>query len=152
MFVLGRPALSAIAGILFGVAWLIFIDGVVYQAHFSFSPSVTFPMYLPGIVGTIGLVMANIVKVESLSATTFLFNDGMSGKIRAWLLVSFVVSFGAIAAAIWIMIGVFMPPNNRDPNTEWPGIAMVIQTSIMFLSSITLIWAKSTGSSEYDSL
>jgi hypothetical protein len=52
------------------------------------------------------------VDLDSLNPASWLFDDGVSTKVRVWLYVSFFLSFCAIGGAIWIMAAVYMPPHN----------------------------------------
>eukprot|EP01133_Synstelium_polycarpum_P000231 gene231-281_t len=93
--------------------------------------------------------MANIVSLDSLNDSSFLSSDeGTATKIRVWLFVSFAVSFGCIAGAIWIMAAVFMPPHNKNPDAQWPGIALTVQNLLIFISSLVLMYAKSRKEEE----
>lgn len=48
---------------------------------------------------------ANVVTLEELNPASF-FDESISNRLRAWLFVAFLFSFGAIAAAIWLMAAV----------------------------------------------
>ncbi|EGG14459.1 transmembrane protein [Cavenderia fasciculata] len=147
-----RKFLSTFSGILFGVAWFLWIDGHVYEntrnaATPGFGPSIQWVYYLPGIFSTVGLVMANIIKLDGLNSSSFLGDDSYVTKIRIWLFVSFAINFGCIAGSVWIMAATFMPPHVNS-NAEWPGIALTLQNVLIFLSSLTLMYSKSRNEDE----
>ncbi|EFA84152.1 transmembrane protein [Heterostelium album PN500] len=143
-----KKVLAFLAGAFFSIGWFIWIDGHVYENHRNretdgFGPSIQWVYYLPGIFATVALVMTNIVNIESLSGSSFLSDEGTSTKIRIWLFLSFAISFGCVAAAIWIMAAVFMPPHNKNSDAEYPGIALTVQNVMIFISSLTLMYSKS---------
>ncbi|GAM23304.1 hypothetical protein SAMD00019534_064790 [Acytostelium subglobosum LB1] len=146
-------ALPFIAGALFSVGWFLWIDGHVYENvrnnrdHDQFGPSIQWLFYLPGIFATVGLVMANIVNLESLSSFSFA-DEGSATKIRVWLFLSFAINFGCIAAAIWIMVANFMPPHNKNSDAQYPGIALTVQNVLIFISSLILVYSKSRQEEE----
>ena len=43
--------------------------------------------------------------LEELNPSSF-FDDSISNRLRAWLFVSFLLSFGAITASVWLMVAV----------------------------------------------
>jgi hypothetical protein len=48
---------------------------------------------------------ANIVTIEELNPGSF-FDDTISNRLRAWMFLSFLLSFGAITAAVWLTVAV----------------------------------------------
>jgi len=144
-----REGISAFSGVLFGIAWFILIDGNVYQNAFHHDdPSIEVWYYVPGIIATLALLMQNLVNLESLNPSSWLFEDHVSTRVRVWLFCSFVLSFGSIVASVWLMVGVFLPRGS-----QWPGTAMVLQSAIIFISSLSMMWAKSEDESgEYSHL
>eukprot|EP01112_Ceratiomyxa_fruticulosa_P017325 TRINITY_DN537_c0_g1_i3.p1 TRINITY_DN537_c0_g1~~TRINITY_DN537_c0_g1_i3.p1 ORF type:complete len:147 (-),score=18.67 TRINITY_DN537_c0_g1_i3:109-549(-) len=134
-----RTMLAGIAGALYGLGWVVWVDAIVYESVKDLKPEIDWLFYMPGFIATFGLIMQNIVNYEGLRGDSFL-SGNYSAQIRAWLLVSFLVSFGSIAAAIWIMIAKWLPPHNSE--TQWPGVAMVVQAVVIFISSLLLVWGK----------
>ncbi|KAN0055494.1 hypothetical protein ACTA71_008607 [Dictyostelium dimigraforme] len=147
--------LPALAGIIFTAGWFLWIDGHVYENTNNNNdpdfdgPHIQWVYYLPGIFATLGMVMANIVDLSALNSNSLLF-DGGSTKVRVWLFVSFAISFGCIGAALWIMIAVFLPPHNTNDAAQWPGVAITLQTSLIFLSSLILVYKKVRQDDGYD--
>jgi len=142
---LPREAIAAVSGIMFGVGWLILVDGNVYENLVIHKQRIEFWYYVPGIIATVALFMTNIVNLEALNPYSWLFEDGVSTRIRAWLFLSFVLNFGAITASIWLLVAKF------HTDDQWPGIAMVLQSVILFISSLLLMWAKSDkGDTDYN--
>lgn len=46
-------------------------------------------------------------------------------RSRFWLFISYVVSFGAVAGSVWVLLGHYAL--NPDVPTVWPGIAGLFQ-------------------------
>ena len=59
--------------------------------------------------------------------------DGLLGTrgARLWLLVGFVLGFGSLIAAIWIMFAVFVIPKDGSVYT---GLAFFMQNFFIFLA------------------
>jgi uncharacterized membrane-anchored protein len=86
------------------------------------------------------MIRVNITPMEALNPYTWLYDEGISNRVRAWLFTALAIAFGSMGAAIWIMAAIFMPPNNNG--TQWPGIALLIQTMAIFMSSLIILWCK----------
>jgi len=141
------------AGVLFAVAWWLWIDSVAYvnrAGHDPKDPQILFYYFLPGIFSTLALIMTNIAPIDVLSPTSWMFDDSVATRVRIWLFASFAISFGALAAGIWIMAAIFMPPNNEG--SQWPGIALTLQGFLILISSFILVWARAGRSEEEESL
>lgn len=67
--------------------------------------------------------------MEALNPYSWMWDESVEAKIKAWLFGSFIVSFGALAAALWIMIQVYLPPNNNN-GSQYPGIALTVLYSL----------------------
>jgi Uncharacterised protein family (UPF0220) len=107
--------------------------------------------YLPGIVGTLGLIMTNLADPDYLNPYSPVYDENIGTKVRLWLLLSFGVSIGAIAAAIWMMAAIWMA-DESDGRSDWPGVAMSLQTSLIFFSSLCLLACKGFHDSEYSAI
>jgi len=147
-----KSVTSIISGCLFAVAWWFWIDAHVYLDYGMSSeerdktPTILFYYYIPGIVGTIGLLMANIISLDSLNPYSFLFDPDVGAKVKLWLFLSFIISFGAMAASFWIMAGIYMPPHNSG--NQYPGIAIAVQNVLIFFCSLILLWGRSQPTNE----
>eukprot|EP01111_Echinosteliopsis_oligospora_P009094 TRINITY_DN2604_c0_g1_i1.p1 TRINITY_DN2604_c0_g1~~TRINITY_DN2604_c0_g1_i1.p1 ORF type:complete len:150 (-),score=34.56 TRINITY_DN2604_c0_g1_i1:100-549(-) len=139
-----KSAVSVFAGILFGIGWIMLIDAHVYQSSVGLSPKIQAWFYAPGIVATVALFMSNIVNLEAMNPYSWIAEEGVTARVRAWLFLAFVLSFGSVAASIWIMVALFSPPE-----TQWPGVAMILQSIFIFVSSLCFMYSK-TPSDAYD--
>jgi len=110
------------------------------------TPAIKFTYYIPSLVATLGLIMTNVINLETLNPMSWVFDESIGAKVRVWLFLSFFISFGGLVASIWIMVSVFMPPNNKGE--QWPGIALCLQNLLIMLSSLLLLWTRSERSGE----
>ena len=95
-------------------------------------------------------VRTNIADTEYLNPYSWVYDESIGVRVRLWLLASFVVSIGGIAAAIWVMSAEFVKPGSENPN-QWTGIAMTLQTALIFFSSLLMLACKSFKN-QYDQL
>jgi hypothetical protein len=63
--------------------------------------------------------------MEALNPYSWMWDESVEAKVKVWLFGSFIVSFGAMAAALWIMIQVYLPPHNHG--SQYPGIALTVR-------------------------
>lgn len=76
-------------------------------------------------------------------------DDSNQKRIRIWLLLSGVVAFGSIFAAVWIAVAHWFT-NEKTPFSNWPGVALILQNVLIFLSGITYRYAKPPPGDEYN--
>jgi hypothetical protein len=88
-----------LSGALFGAGWWFWLDAVACNATGTRPP---FAQYIPGIIATVALVMTNCVQRDELAAYDP-FDDGAFCRARFWLFMSYVVSFGALVGAVWVL-------------------------------------------------
>lgn len=136
----------------FGVGWWLFISSHIVQGTNNFTPVIWGYYYIPGIVASLGLVMTNIVDVSSLTGNGFMAfaNPSVSARVRVWLFFSLSLHFGALIASIWIMAAIFLAPTN--PDHQFPGIALSLQSACIFISSMILLWGRASKSDGYDAI
>jgi len=153
-----KTIIPLVAGMVFGIGWWCFISAHIVQAHGDgtqpFVPPVLGWYYIPGIVASFALVMTNIVDVKSLNGNSFMAiaSPGVAVRIRAWLFLSFALHFGSMIAGCWIMAATFLPPMAPADYHSWPGIALLLQTVLIFISSMIMLWTKSSDSAEFESI
>jgi len=133
-----ETVLCYVAGAAFAIGWWIWIDATVYSVSIDDDPSHIGYYFIPGIVSTIAVLMINAVSWNDLN-NNFLFGDGVSTKARVWILFSFIVAFGGIAAAIWGAIAHWF---QASPKSEWGGVALIIQNVLIFASAMIVRFAK----------
>ena len=98
-------------------------------------------MWLPGILGTLGVVMINCFNYSAYTNT----GDGQAAACNnAWLFFSYLIMFGCIIASVWVMVEYWL--HDLSFNT-WPGIAGVIQTSCLTVSATVFFIGRESGGS-----
>lgn len=63
------------------------------------------------------------------------FDDSYGKRVKAWLLISFIVSFISIICAIWMAIAKLL--DTAYITNTYPGIILIVSTVLIFLSNIT---------------
>jgi len=154
-FNLRETVLSYLSGVIFAIAWWLWIDAHAfsnaYERHDTSSP-VTFGHYVPGIVSTFALVMINVVNWKDLGGFNWgVSEDSVQTRVRLWLFFSLVVGFGGVIAAIWSATDHWfnMVPK---PDYEWPGIALILSNVLIFGSAMLYRFNSSTEDTGYDAL
>jgi len=139
--------LAYLSGALFSLGWWLWIDATVYancdcpDNHTPDNVKVLGTHYIPGIVSTIALIMINIVSWNDLNGD-FMFGDGVSTKAKVWLFVSFIIAFGALIAGCWIGVTRWFISTNPKPDSVWPGVAIILQNILIFVSATLYRFAK----------
>ncbi|XP_059177009.1 transmembrane protein 50B-like [Physella acuta] len=118
---------SIISGIMFFSGWWFFIDAAVpTENKFNFA-------YLtPGIILTLAFFMINSVSNGQIRGESY--TTGCLGQTgaRVWLFIGFLLAFGALIAASWILFGFYVVGNVKP---DWPGIAVFLQNALIFFSA-----------------
>ena len=148
-----RPAPAPQASI----GWWCFIDAAVWNTLDTQDKSVecgtypdctcactrplVFAMWLPGILGTLGVVMINCFNYSAYTNT----GDGQAAACNnAWLFFSYLIMFGCIIASVWVMVDYWLHDQSAH---SWPGIAGVIQTSCLTVSATVFFIGRESGGS-----
>ena len=158
-----ETAMSYAAGFLYAVGFFLWVDATVVGANNDLAAghdesiltgsSSSFHMqkhnevhvlwyhWFPIIIGTVGIFMVNLPPHSAIFGDEggdyigIDFDDNYGKRVKAWLLISFIVSFASIICAIWMAIAQLLEPNNIT-NT-YPGIILIVSTVLVFLSNIT---------------
>ncbi|KAI0224538.1 Transmembrane protein 50A [Lamellibrachia satsuma] len=122
---------------MFFVGWWIMIDCAAVYPDESDFPHV---MHLCGVTGTIALFMINSVSSGQVRGDSY--NSGCMGQTgaRIWLFVGFLLSFASLISATWLLFGAYVVPQKSD---VYPGIALVLQCSLIFFGSLTFKFGRS---------
>ncbi|CAH0386118.1 unnamed protein product [Bemisia tabaci] len=125
-----KTSLAAItAGFLFFTGWWFMID-----ATFVNSDQMSGGYHVCGIVGTISLIMVNIVSNAQIEGDSYSGGCFGSRGARAWLFMGFVLGFASVIASCWILIADFLGPGSKS-NT-WVGVSLFIQNFLIFAASL----------------
>eukprot|EP00048_Salpingoeca_helianthica_P015309 m.226090 g.226090 ORF g.226090 m.226090 type:complete len:158 (+) comp16875_c0_seq1:1334-1807(+) len=129
MQTLGRyrnPIASSIAGILFAVGWWLVIDAGVIDGLRG-------EEYLCGVGSTVGLLMVNAVSIRQGDSSIYTSGKLGSAGVRAWMFFGLMISFGALASAIWVMVAHYITAAHQS---DYAGLALFFQNFCILLSSI----------------
>ncbi|KPA82961.1 hypothetical protein ABB37_02706 [Leptomonas pyrrhocoris] len=129
-----NPNLPPIAaGVLFGLAFVLFIDGVVQanqeaskKDHFSFV------MCIPVIFSTIGLLLLHLVSPAEVK-------EG-DGRGRVLLFTAWLAMFGSTVGALVIVFFCFTGMQSRTRAA--PGVSVVLYTCVAPIVSSVLWWGR----------
>ncbi|MEW5302747.1 MAG: hypothetical protein WDW36_005497 [Sanguina aurantia] len=133
------------AGALFGAGWWFWADAI------TTSPStVPFLEYLPGIIATLALIMINCIRRDDLAAVDP-FDDPSYCRSRFWLFLSYIVSFSAVVAAVWIMLLHYSQHPEQSAAEKWPGVAGIFQVCLILASGLLFFLARTPADGDgYD--
>ncbi|XP_067675653.1 transmembrane protein 50A-like isoform X1 [Haliotis asinina] len=121
---------SIISGIMFFSGWWIVIDAAaVYPDMKDFNHA----YHTPVVIGTVAFFRINSVSNGQIRGESY--TNGCMGQTgaRIWLFFGFLLGFGALIAASWILFGFYVV---QFATPDWPGIAVFLQNALIFFSSI----------------
>jgi hypothetical protein len=122
------------AGALFAAGWSLFIDACLMHGKLSFLH------WLGGVLATLSALFLNLVSRHDLAGSADFYGDGGQKRIRAYLLCVYVISFAALA----VSVGVLVHDGKDDGNDLWPGIATVLQTTLILASGMVFFNTQNT--------
>lgn len=122
---------SIVSGTLFFVGWWIIIDAA---ANYPDQTEFNHAFHTCGAVGTIAFFMINSVSNGQIRGDSY--STGCMGRngARIWLFIGFLLGFGALIAASWILFGFYVVHNKNL--ADWPGIAVFLQNALIFFSAL----------------
>lgn len=121
---------SVVAGAMFSIGWWIDIDAAAaYPNNEDFHKA----CHVCGVVGTIALFMINSVSNGQIRGESY--TDGCFGQTgaRVWLFAGFLLGFGALIAASWILFGIYVVPKHDH---VWPGVATFLMNALIFFGGL----------------
>lgn len=109
--------------------WWIIIDvGARYTAKDFYGA-----YYILGIFGTISFIIVNSISNSQLREDGF---DSFNPRAaKGCLLLGFILGFSALTGSVWILISDYAA-SDKDI-VKYPGVALLIQNILIFLSSLT---------------
>ncbi|XP_065052447.1 transmembrane protein 50A-like [Rhopilema esculentum] len=118
---------SVVAGGLFFIGWWFAIDTAAND------PLTNKTFHLCGVASTIALFMVNAVSNAQVRGDSY--EAGCLGQTgaRIWLLIGFIMGFGGLIGACWVLFGAYVVTGVPDP---WPGVAIFLQNSFIFFSAL----------------
>lgn len=116
-----------VSGILLGLGIWAFLDGVVYASD-------KFPWVhiLPLIGSIISFICLNLVTFDQLLK---------QGIVKVWVFGSTTLGFVSIGGGIWITASEYPP----DIANNWPGVAIVLQTTFTLFASLLFFVGRAQG-------
>ena len=136
---------SCVAGLLFGTAWLLWIDGVAF-AGAEYGQAVNGAYWIPGILQTIGFFGVNLINWSLMTDESMMDEEGVAGKVKAWVFVSFVFCFSGLIGAVWILVQEMQHPSWEAGAVD-TAVRCLLQNCLLFGSSL-LFRAVRTGGSD----
>mmetsp|Transcript_69917 Transcript_69917/g.116115 ORF Transcript_69917/g.116115 Transcript_69917/m.116115 type:complete len:155 (-) Transcript_69917:473-937(-) len=124
---------SICGGVLFGIGWLLWIDGVV-TASTDYGMSISFGFWLPGLLQTMALFMVNVINWSLLSGDDPL-DEGIGAKVKCWVFFSFVLAFTGLISSSWILIAAAQSPSS-DEASFGPALRVMLQNLFVFAGSL----------------
>eukprot|EP00899_Mesostigma_viride_P004253 jgi/Mesvir1/13829/Mv15979-RA.1 len=119
-----------LAGAVFGAGWWFWVDACVLSAMAG--TKVPFVHFLPGIVAVIAIIMINLVDKRDLNENS-VYDEGAGCRSRTFLFLSYLISFGALGGATWVLVAGYASKAGVD---TWPGVASIIQCILIITSGI----------------
>ena len=134
-------AYSLIAGILFGVGWLVWIDAAV-RGPFLSTPDGWSTIVVSGApiaVGSLFLVVLNATEIDDLGQFCHSYSFGLQQGRCANVLLALSTGLGALAIASSVGLLLFYGSWLRSPNETWLAAAAVAATQLVFVAAI-IFW------------
>lgn len=131
-----------ISGALFGAGWWFWVDAVVCSQH-----KVPFDRCIPGIIATVALLMMNLVRRDELQDYDP-FDDGGLCRTRFWLFLSYIVSFGSLIGAVWVLAQHYTL-NPEMKGEVWPGVAGIFQVTCILASGLVFFVSRTPADGAY---
>eukprot|EP01139_Manchomonas_bermudensis_P001644 Amastigsp_a2514_140.p2 type:complete len:156 gc:universal Amastigsp_a2514_140:493-26(-) len=136
---IGVSALSGIAGVLFAIGWWLWLDGVAYSVHINNNVKINPAYWIPGFTCSFFVLMLLPVSSNAVNASlSFSFDgDSRAQRARIWFLLAFIIGIGSIIAALALLITEYLQrKDERAVKSTWPGVAMFLQSLLVFLSGL----------------
>ncbi|ESL09549.1 hypothetical protein TRSC58_02728 [Trypanosoma rangeli SC58] len=135
-----RVAPSAVAGVLFGLALVLLVDGIITaQSEANVVHHTTFTMLMPAIFSVVGFFMMILVSPVEVK------NDVTRAKVV--LFIGWILCFGSAVAALVLCKLKFTGLQERRHSVL--GVALVGFTSLMPLTGAILWWSKQSSLDDY---
>merc|ERR1711991_85982 len=125
----------------FALAWWLVVDAAVLAGKLDDEP-VYFQYFVPGMIGTLGMFMMQMVTPGSLNADSFNYSGtNVAGKARMWLLISFLLLFGGLIGGFWILFANYVSKGD-EVISQWPGAAIVLSNFLVFVSALVFFFGR----------
>ncbi|KAK3097683.1 hypothetical protein FSP39_012085 [Pinctada imbricata] len=123
---------SIVSGVLFFSGWWIIIDAAtIYPDQHDFLHA----YHTCGVISTVAFFFINSVSNGQIRGDAYTTGCMGTTGARVWLFIGFLLGFGALIAASWILFGAYVV-HKPDGVPDWPGIAVFLQNALIFISSL----------------
>lgn len=134
---------AIVAGVLFFSGWWFAIDAAVSYPEKTDLKDV---FHICGVFATISMAMINAVSNGQLRGESY--TEGCMGNqgSRAWFFIGFLLGFGSLIGACWILFGEYLFPNDENtfkPKFYYPGWAIFLQNFLIFVASLIYKFGRS---------
>lgn len=128
---------SVVSGALFSTGWWVIINACITYDKTELPDAV----HACGAIATLAFFMVNAVANGQIRGD--MYSDGCLGTAgaRVWLLLAFLLCFGALIGSLWILFGVYVV-NTTQPSPN-PGIAVFIQNFLLFSATMVFKFGRS---------
>ncbi|TKY88779.1 hypothetical protein EX895_002410 [Sporisorium graminicola] len=159
-----------LSGALFALGWWFFLDATIISSMRRRPPQdptvpyeppatyITFADWVPGLCGTLGMIVVNLIDKQHLTdvGAAFSFGGGGGGfagdsvqwRARLFLFIGFALMAGGLAGSITVLTVKYLVPYLPE-GYEYYGVANVIQNACI-MSSTVLLWLSQNTESEYE--
>eukprot|EP00455_Lapot_gusevi_P016203 TRINITY_DN1829_c0_g1_i3.p1 TRINITY_DN1829_c0_g1~~TRINITY_DN1829_c0_g1_i3.p1 ORF type:complete len:138 (-),score=20.73 TRINITY_DN1829_c0_g1_i3:72-485(-) len=132
---------------IYSAGWWIFADAFGYARYTDDPQPILFSFCIPGLVGTLSLIMLNIIDWSKVSDSGMgMGGDNIGARAKCFLFTSMMLGFSAIFAAIWILADVYASSHSKA-KSSYPGVAILLSNLCIFLSSVVLRAGRGSSSS-----
>ena len=128
--------LSAIAGVILGIGWWVYI-GEVADTDDSWTKDAAAYSWVPALVGTIAFVMLNAFKFEVLVNSDELDDPSASCKARVWMLVTLLMFAGSFAGGIIFYVKNYTGSEHSDRD-KGAGVSVLVNSILILVSAIVM--------------
>ena len=126
---------TILSGMLAGIGAWAWMDALVMTSH-----KVSFVNHLPGLGAWLALLLINSVRWDEIQNYDP-WDEGVYCRSRIWLLLAYLLSGGAVAGAVAVMIG-----SGGGPI----GIACTVQVASLLGAALLFFISRSEGESGFD--
>ncbi|KAJ8004592.1 hypothetical protein DPEC_G00137890 [Dallia pectoralis] len=121
---------SIVAGVFFFTGWWVMIDAAV---TYPSQAEMNHAFHTCGVFATLAFFMINAVSTSQVRGDAMYGEDcfGQTGA-RLWVFVGFLMMFGSLISAIWILFAAYVVPEK----SVYPGLAVFFQNTLIFFSTL----------------
>ncbi|RZC41283.1 UPF0220 domain containing protein [Asbolus verrucosus] len=98
---------------------------------------------LPGLFGTLSLIVVNMIPLSFVNQPHLYTDNTCCGSlmIKTCLLIGFMISFGTIIGACYILFNDYIL--DQEEQNKWPGYGIFLHNLFIFIAAVLLRCRKS---------